>query len=71
LLGLIVLFLPGVVVAVRARIFGVGFALPRQWEVPRACHWPPPTPGGGFLCLSSSPPPPRVSPSPAPVSAWE
>ncbi|MBF6540485.1 hypothetical protein IU418_25095 [Nocardia farcinica] len=36
LLGLIVLFLPGAVVAVRARIFGVGFALPRQWEVPRA-----------------------------------
>ncbi len=35
-LALIVLCLPGVAVAVRARIFGVGFALPRRWETPGA-----------------------------------
>lgn len=35
-LGILVLCLPGVAVAVRARIFGVGFALPRRWEVPTA-----------------------------------
>lgn len=33
-LGLLVLCLPGVTVAVRARIFGIGFALPRRWEAP-------------------------------------
>ena len=36
LLALLVLCLPGVTVAVRARIFGVGFALPRRWEAPGA-----------------------------------
>lgn len=33
-LGLLVLCLPGPTVAVRARIYGVGFALPRRWEAP-------------------------------------
>lgn len=33
-LAVIVLCLPGVTLAVRARIFGVGLALPRQWQAP-------------------------------------
>lgn len=34
MLGLVVLCLPGPTVAVRARIFGIGFALPRSWQAP-------------------------------------